>query len=979
MRSADLKEILVADVAIDLGVLDAAGAAAALLARLEAGAPDVLEAVPAADRGRVTAEVERLLAEAEGDPQAVIARRGLDPAIPATLKPAATHALAEAGARVRVPLHPIDDGRYMGFLPVGEGGMGVVYLALDTQLNRRVAFKMIRTGSSDPLDTTPAEPAADLVGRFLQEAWVTGSLEHPGIVPVYELGTTPSGAPYYTMRLVRGERTLDDAIAGTKTLEHRLALLEPFLKVCDTVRYAHSRGVVHRDLKPANIALGEFGEVVVLDWGLAKVEDRPDVADSRWQARIDDLRKETNLKTLADALGTPGYMAPEAVLGQAERVDSRTDVFGLGAILFRILTGRLPFETVSFSTYVIDVLAGVTEVPGAPSGLDHVCVKALAPRREDRYADAGELAAAIRAWQAESAVEREVRALLQEAETALWGARGLRGEALLGQIDRALSVSARILELRPGHEGAREIREGALKAREAAILERERSARRRQLKRVGIVALGIAVAAAVGVSLLLESKRREAERAREEAARERDAKGRALDQKARALDEVLRLADSKKVRDLVAEEDLLWPVHPDRAPAMASWLERAKVVIENRGDHEAALERLRRSAEPRAGAERTPGGAEGPWRFTEPADDWRHEVLADLLEGMTVLAATREKVESRHRAASTLRERSTGGEAWKAAIEEIAASPRYGGLRIAPQLGLVPLGPDPDSALQEFAHLGSGDVPVRDATTRRLVLDDKSAIILVLVPGATFRMGAQRTDASAPGFDPQAEDNEAPVHEVTLAPYFIGKHEVTQAQWERLSSGRPSGFADGLLVAGQRVTSLHPVEQVSWDDCERWLARHRLALPTEAQWENACRAGTVTPWSCGNDMKALGKAANIADAFCKAHGGPPMIPYTEEVDDGHAILAAVGSFAPNPFGLHDLHGNVWEWCSDTFGNYPGEAVTDPRNEGDGYRVLRGGSWFDAAPYARSSRRGSLHATLRHNILGVRAAGPVSPD
>jgi len=294
-------------------------------------------------------------------------------------------------------------------------------------------------------------------------------------------------------------------------------------------------------------------------------------------------------------------------------------------------------------------------------------------------------------------VEREVRGLLQEAESALQGSAGLAGDPLLGQLDRVLAVSARIQQLSPDHEGVGGIRDRALAARERAIAERERLARRRQLARVGVLGLALAAVSAVAVTLMLDARRRETlaalEResaARKEAADERDAKG-------RALAEVLRLSDSKRVGDLLAEEDSLWPVHPDVAPAMDAWLERARAVLGNRTDHEAALARVRERAEPYTDAERARDHASaterlsavkaqltapddpkadeakraeiaerraaleeesrrlaaeiaerGSWRFAEPEDDWRHQVLVDLLQGIDRLTASVDNVRRRH-------------------------------------------------------------------------------------------------------------------------------------------------------------------------------------------------------------------------------------------------------------------------------------------------------------------------------------------
>jgi len=511
MDSESFREVLTADVACELGVLSAPDASAALADFWRDQQVRVLDAVAPEHRPGVEAELGRILSAADGDARRAVLERGVNRELPASLPPKASHAISEAGARLRAPLRSMDKKRYVGFLPLGQGGMGVVYLALDSELNRRVAFKMIRSGESDPLADESGPVSDDMVARFMQEAVVTGGLEHPGIVPVYELGITPSGVPYYTMRLVRGERTLDDAIGDARAIEDRLGLLESFLKVCDAVGYAHSRGVIHRDLKPANIALGQFGEVVVLDWGLAKMQQRPDLAGSRWQARLDELREVTDLQTLTSALGTPGYMAPEAAFGEIEKIDARSDVYSLGAILHRILTGKSPFEFSTFQQYIVQLSQGVAAVPGAPAGLERITIKALSLAREDRFQSVGELTDVVRAWQSESAVEREIDGLQSEAEASLETAEGLAGDALLRQLDAAMAVAARILELQPEHAPARAMRERARELRALAIAAGESVARRRLMKRVGVVGLLVATAATVMVALLLNARREEAE------------------------------------------------------------------------------------------------------------------------------------------------------------------------------------------------------------------------------------------------------------------------------------------------------------------------------------------------------------------------------------------------------------------------------------------------------------------------------------
>ncbi|MFI5403648.1 MAG: formylglycine-generating enzyme family protein, partial [Planctomycetota bacterium] len=336
--------------------------------------------------------------------------------------------------------------------------------------------------------------------------------------------------------------------------------------------------------------------------------------------------------------------------------------------------------------------------------------------------------------------------------------------------------------------------------------------------------------------------------------------------------------------------------------------------------------------------------------------------------------------EMRRELSTTLRARSIDAHRaeWEATIAGIAASPKYAGLRIKPQIGLVPLGPDPASGLFEFAHLGSGEVPLRDPGTGRLVLGDRFAIILVLVPGGTFRMGAQSTDPGAPNFDPQAEDDESPVHEVTLSPYFLAKHECTQAQWEAMSGARPSAYHPGHRHLGKWLTPRNPVETVSWDECMAWLPRWHLTLPTEAQWECACRAGTYTPWWCGPEVGALEKVANLADQTCKNGFGQATWRY-EAWDDGWMATAPVGSFAANPFGFFDVHGNVWEWCSDLYVDYTAAAVTDPKPRGPGSHVHRGGAWNFPSPRARSAHRNTTAPHLQSDRLGFRPARSVAAD
>ena len=225
-----------------------------------------------------------------------------------------------------------------------RGGLGEVFVAKDVELDREVAYKQIRVEHADqPQSRT----------RFLLEAEITGGLEHPGIVPVYGLGVDGQGRPYYAMRFIKGD-SLRDAItrfhknpdagadSGARILELQ-KLLRRFLDVCNAVAYAHSRGVLHRDIKPGNIMIGQYGETLVVDWGLAKVVGKSD--DSSPEVTLRPPSASGSSETLpGSAIGTPAFMSPEQAEGRLDQLGPASDVYSLGATLYCLLTGRIPIE-----------------------------------------------------------------------------------------------------------------------------------------------------------------------------------------------------------------------------------------------------------------------------------------------------------------------------------------------------------------------------------------------------------------------------------------------------------------------------------------------------------------------------------------------------------------------------------------------------------------------------------------------------------
>ncbi|MBU0755545.1 MAG: SUMF1/EgtB/PvdO family nonheme iron enzyme, partial [Planctomycetes bacterium] len=638
------------------------------------------------------------------------------------------------------------------------------------------------------------------------------------------------------------------------------------------------------------------------------------------------------LTRTGDFSGTPYYMSPEQVMSRKAGIDKRTDIYSLGVTLYEMLTLKPPFEgktsiEVMKRICLVDPTDPHKVSPRVPHDLSVICLKTMEKNPENRYQTMKEYAEDLH--------------------------RFLNGDVIL--------------------------------AKPAGMKTRAW----KRMKQHPVLSTTVSVTLLllfcfIGYELFYSIPRLKHERDKALAAEKK------AEEQARVIQEdygrIIRLSDVKFLSELNQEADKLWPAHPENIDKLKDWLRRACELLQRLEEHRHTLASLRALGVPGDNDNRQPGEEKaGPDSliFEDMETRWWHDTLAELVTGLTDLADEKnglvKKVEDRLTFAETIEKISLMDHraAWDEAMASIADEgecPRYAGLKIEPQIGFVPLGRDIDSGLWEFAHLQTGEIPAR-GEDGKLLLTEESGLVFVLIPGGSFRMGCIKPSADRPAgssnVDPQAGPDENPVHEVTLKPFFISKYEMTQGQWLHFTGENHSTYSPQWGSA----TLLHPVEQVNWKDCHIVLQRLKLRFPSESEWEYAARAGTTTIWWTGNENESLRGAANLADRYLKTHGGNPGWPHDEWLDDGFAVTAPVGSLLPNAFGLHDVHGNVLEWCRDGCERYektPTDGSALETGESS-IRILRGGAWDRTALNCRSAMRMGNIPDFRSSDQGLRPA------
>jgi len=906
-----------------------------------------------------------------------------------------------------------------------SGNLGEVFFAKDTELNRTVVTKYIRPEMSG--DTFKQ-------ALFHLEGEVTGSLEHPSVVPVYGLGKDTKGRLYYAMRYIRGKK-LSRVIAEYHRKEAGLkeealtGLLQNFQAVCLAIEYAHSKGVLHCDIKPDNIMIGDYGEVFVVDWGLVVV-----CGDVKSPSEIQQMKtldpgvippyKPSELASSGlheqqggsrrGVGGTPAYMAPEQFTATMSEdislVTPKTDIYALGSTLYHILTGKaphLPKEGIKESpdAFYFRITTGMIPPPrekdaSIPKLLEQIVLKAMQVKPVDRYASARELAEDIKRYVSDEPVHAYQESELEKARRWVRKNRALVGAAMvmlllvamvaIGFVFMFAQFNKELIIERDRANSNEELAQQKL----ADIKKSQEEAEAYKLKIIKIENSLEMVLVPAGKFMMgspeFENNRNDDETQREVTLTNAFYMGK-YEVTQEQWEGLMGNNPSTTVGAKLPVTDISWNDCQDfikklngktgggyRLPTEAEWEYACRAGTSTAYSYGRSL------TESDANIDGDSIKAVGSYKpnifgfydmhgnVWEWCNDWHGSFqdgeVTDPMgpatgEGRVLRSGSFDHGESKARSSNR---------------GFLTPSLRYGdgGFRLARTMNIEGLS---ESEINDFllkvmreqkaktkkdeetkakkeketkVKKEADEANAKEAQKKAAMILHKEVeekadlgagikLDMVLIPAGKFMMGSQGSEVGRKSDEMQ--------YEVTLTnPYYIGKYEVTQEQWQAIMGNNPSETKGVKL----------PVTHVSWEDCQEFIKKLNAKtiggyrLPTEAEWEYACRAGTTTAYSFGDKITL--KDAN----------------YSGSAIDAPAVI---GSYKPNAFGLYDMHGNVWEWCEDWFKELPQGTTIDPKGPAtsDG-RVLRGGSfWWEST--VRSSSRGDFPPTSRNFDFGFRLA------
>ncbi len=735
---------------------------------------------------------------------------------------------------------------------LGAGGMGNVYIAEQTEpIQRSVALKVIQ----------PARLSPEFVARFSVELQALALLNHDGIARVYDAGRTTDDLPYFAMEYVPGPSITRFCEQHAMPLEQRLAL---FVQVCAAVEHAHQRGILHRDLKPSNILVHgtrKHPVAKIIDFGLAKAIE----SDASTPSPSEPGR----------ALGTYEYMSPEQAEGRSS-IDTRTDVYSLGALLYELLTGLQPLRLSRRETSTAVLIQTIRDRdPVRPSAR----VKSSA-RTSDPF-----------------------------AQTCGMGSHSELRRHLLGDLD---AITMQALEKVPDrrYRGVAQLAEDIdrfLRCQPVSATAQTRSylaakfvrRHRAAVSVVSVFLLGL-ISASFAYAAIAADRQRQ-------------------------LDQFNLFG---LIRELVRLDAEQWqdptPARTEYTDEFETWIEAVEFILATRPEMRHNLAAL----DPGSESHDLLHWESGVGARRVLAKELRDVLdMADKMEEETgMLSDTRRRLDWASKVEGLTVD--ADRDAWSAVTERLRGRKGFEDLELTPQVGLVPLGPDPDSGCEEFAYrLPGGEIPVRSTAGRGFEMHSRSCPVFVLVPGGEVTVGSQSDDEHAERYDPDRQNEEFELRRVTLRPFFASKYEFTHGQWELLTH---TDKAAVLHVPDSPIDATHPVVNFTKEQLQQVLWGYCLRLPSSEEWETLARAGTDSPWWCGRQAARLEHVENIADATLELWGKPQgqdAVPW----NDGYSRSAPVGSFAANPLGFHDVQGNVSELCLDT-------------NETEKRYDMRSGNW-----------------------------------